>query len=319
MSKFGINLTIVCAFILIFICVMHLIIKNSRKKQFYLKIGLTFFSIFWIAYFLIMRWVPNLETLLNYGGLKNLYMNVNGNEYQYSFIISKVFLMDLCPFMSIFLPITIIISNRQMNIAKIFAPIGFFCGFITVFFGCTQNSLGNNSLGQYIFAGIGINKLYFLMHFVLMVLSLIILLNYARFNLLDYFLMLLFLALYLSAVEILVQVFHVTNNATGLVKGDWFNFTVGINVIGTAEYGTVADFFPNVSYPGLMYLSYFLVWLALSITVIIKYFLTFFTPNKQRFISLNITWYKKYQKHLQQQQLLSSLTTSLTQIEQRKK
>lgn len=294
MTTLGTGLVIFCSLLIILICIIHYFWKNSLQKQKLLKVILTFLSIFWIAYFTVIRWVPNIQEIINNGGINNLLENLNYNQYEYSFLISKVLLLDLCPFMSLAMSVAIIFSNKQMNLARIIAPIGLFCGFITIYFGCSQDELDGNNFAQYLFIGIGKNKLYFLMHFYLLVVSLIILLNYKRFNLINYLEMLIFLSLYLLTVYGFVKRFNLTNNVTGLVYGDWYPIYYGISNAVIPEYGSIANIFPNITYPGIMYLSYFFVWLILTIIVIVKYFLTFFSLNKINLINVNMFWYKKH-------------------------
>lgn len=287
MTKLGTGLVIFTSLFIGLICLVHLLWKPSSSKRKMIYYALTFFSIWWIVYFIVMRWAIDINLLITSGGISQV--QITESQYTYSFMVSKVLLLDLCPFMSFAFPLCIIISGPRLKIARTLAPVAIFCGLITIYFGCSQDDLGQASLAQYLFVGIGQNKLYYLMHFVILVLGVIVLLNGPRFTWQAWLSIQAFLIIYLLYVFTCMKTLYLTNNVTGLAQGDWYPF---YSSNGFAQYQAVAELFNNMPYPNIMWLSYFLVWLFLMFLIIAKHFLTYDYVNKVNFINTNVYWYK---------------------------
>ena len=285
MTSLGLGLVLFTTFCLIGVSIIHLLIKGSRLKQRILYVCLSVFSVAWIIYFIVLRWSININELIELGGINQV---LEGQTiYRASFLISKTFLLDLCPFMGLIFPICIIISGPSLKIARTIAPIAFFGGMITIYFGCAFDELDGASLPEYIFKGVFPNHLYFLLHFVILMLGWIVYLNSPRFTWKSVLGIHIFLIGYLLYVFIFVKVYGLTNNVTGEAYGDWF-----ATPDGYAQYGSVSSFI-NLDYPAIMWVSYLLVWSFLMTMIVLKHFLTFNHLYKLNFINLNIYWYKK--------------------------
>lgn len=287
MTKLGTGLVIFTSLFIVLICIIHWLWKPSSNKRKLVYWMLSIFCIWWMVYFITMRWAVDIDHLIDAGGINQI--QISQTQYTYSFMISKVLLLDLCPFMSLFFPFCIVISGKELKLARMLAPVTIFCGLITIYFGCSQDDLGEASLAQYLFVGIGNNKLYYLMHFVILVLGVIVLLNGRRFTWKAWLGIQGFLIAYLLYVLIFVKTLHLTNNVTGLAYGDWYPFPSSNSF---AQYNTVAQVFNNMPFPNIMWLSYFLVWLFLMLLITAKHFLTFDYHNKVNFINTNVYWYK---------------------------
>ena len=291
MTSLGLGLVLFTIAMMVLICILHWFIKPSIKKQRILYASLVLFSIAWIIYFIVLRWSFNIQNLIDEGGIPGSKDQLNWfeiNSYRYSYMISKVLLLDLCPFMALVFPITIIISGPSLKIARTIAPAAMFGGFITVFFGCAFDSLDETSLAEYIFIGAGNNKLYFLMHFIILILGLIVYLNSPRFTWKSTLAFHLFMIGYLLYVFILMKTLNLTNNVTGEAYGDWFPIGGG-----QPEYGAVVEFLP-LDYPSIMWVSYLLIWIVFILLIVGKHFATQNPTYKLNFINLNIVWYKKH-------------------------
>lgn len=188
---------------------------------FYLSI-----SLIGIPYFIILRWIPDLKNWLNNDG-QNYFGGID-------VVKSKVLLLDMCPFLAIFLPIALIIDKKRNWVSSIsyFAIVG---GGITIFGQIMFEKIGENGDShlknvewwEYIF----LNKLYFIMHFYIFILSIIIIMNSKSVNIMRLSIAHIYAICYFSYVTIMMFCLDINWNVTGLTFNDW-NYKGQYEVIG---------------------------------------------------------------------------------------
>ncbi|MGL4343102.1 MAG: DUF5378 family protein [Metamycoplasmataceae bacterium] len=213
-------------------------------------------SIFFLTYFLAFRWLNDLSLF------------IEGQRYSIS--ISKVFLLDMCPFLGVFIPLSLIFDKTK-NVAKVVAPFGVVGAGITIFGQISTETLMNNQGNannwvEYLF----FNKLYFFMHFYILILSILILLNSKTFTIKSVIMSHMYAVLYFTYIIIFIYGWGVDTNATGLVAKDW--------IPGIGQYGVVSTLF-NLSFPVAPIVCFILVWLWICIMMFIKNLLTFDKEN----------------------------------------
>lgn len=268
-----------CALALLFI------VQPFLKINKYSYVVYLFVSIFWIIYYIAARWGQDIHTLVAAGGIQTLKHEYNSwNPYYYSFTVSKVLLLDMCPFMALILPFTIIFDYK-FKYAKNVAVFAFFGGFITILGGMYNQQLQpNETLAHFIFIGTGLNRIYFLMHFYLMMMGASILLIDMRFNLRDLLYVHIIGIGYMLYVLTISRTLDIVNNVTGLAYGDWLGVDHHL-----AEYGVVYDVFynwnHNLTWYDVMWISYFLVWCAIMLIILFKNILTKKDQNRIKFWS----------------------------------
>lgn len=166
-----------------------------------------------------------------------------------------------------------------------------FGGLITIFGGMYNQTLGpNESLAHFIFLGTNLNKIYFMMHFYLLVMGLSTILTNKSYRWNDVLTSHVIAISYLIYVYILVKFLDLTNNVTGLAYGDWLGLQ---NYIG--EYATVFTFFithfnKNLEWFQVMWISYFLVWLTVVIIMILKNVLVRSDDKRIKFWSYRVIY-----------------------------
>ncbi|MGL5520206.1 MAG: DUF5378 family protein [Metamycoplasmataceae bacterium] len=255
----GFYLAISTAILIIILFFVNPYIKKVTTNYYFYSIS----SIGCLVYFITYRWMGDIMELI---GL------IPSNLSQ-STLISKAFLLDLCPFISVALPLSLIF-DRTRNIAKVLALFGIVGSAITIYgqiifekLGPGENSYGTSSIIDYIF----FNNLYFAMHWYSLMLSFLVLINSKTFTIKSALSAHLFAAGYFSYIGIFISFFGVVNNATGLVEQDW-------NPIG-GQYGQVTKIF-NIPWPYTPILAFSLVWITILIFIFLKNFFTFDKTEK---------------------------------------
>lgn len=226
------------------------------------------------------RWGLDIANLIQAGGIQNIVHNLtNYNQYDYqlglnqpsSVLVSKAFLLDMCPFMCLCLALSFIVDKHKKAI-KVIAPWAIFGGAITLFGGVLFSELPPHlSLGEYIFVGQTSpnNRLYFIMHFYLFVFGIIGLVSAKRFSINDFLYSCLYASLYLIYVKIMVIYTHCEWNATGMVANDWYR----------GEYRAVYEVL-QLSFPAIQGVSYFGVFLVIVIMILLKSWICFDPAKK---------------------------------------
>lgn len=113
MTTLGIGLIVftICFSLLIIIVLPFLKVKRY-SYYIYLVINLA-----WLIYFLATRWGPYIKNLIDSGGIQYLKDNWSFlNPANYSVYVSKALLLDMCPFLGLVLPITIIFDRKWCSL-----------------------------------------------------------------------------------------------------------------------------------------------------------------------------------------------------------
>lgn len=237
--------------------------KVTKKYWFTFLISFVFLS-----YFLVFRYIPDFIQLVN-ADIENLKYQ---DQYTYSFYFSKVLLLDMCPLMAFLIPLSLIFDKTK-NFAKCIAPIGLVGSIITLYGGVIFDSdlklIKWDEFYKYIFFGTEndstMNRIYFMMHYMLLVISVHTLLNakqYTRWSLLG---SVIFYIIFIAYALILSRVLDITNNVTGLVEHDW--------LAPNGEYHVVYNMMP-MSFPGIVIFWYFVAAIANLIICWVKNYLT---------------------------------------------
>lgn len=243
---------IVSLLLVLFSSILIILFKKQIKKySFKYPFIIYFISVFCLLYFLIARYIPDLIDLIKYQNTNN-----NLNEYQNylkAVYLSKALLLDACPFIAMFLPLSIIF-NKQMDIAKHLAPLGIIGSWVTIFGQVIWDDIAMNDYLKYLFIGMVPNRLYFMMHWLSLLLSLYVLILCKHFNLKDLIFTFAFYIIWFVYMVILVLSFDIKYNATGLVANDWLDPIYG-------EYYKVYTFW-KLPYPIIT-----LFWYVIAIIV----------------------------------------------------
>ncbi len=269
----------------ILIFIIHPYIYKITKKYWFTCI----ISIVFLVYFIIFRYVPDLMIAIKEGSIPH----IGGEGYRYSFYASKTLLLDLCPLMMFLIPVALIVDPTK-NFAKILAPLGLMGAVVTLFGGVpfddAVTNLAWSDFWKYIFLGVdhdgSLNRLYFMMHYMLLIISLIALLNSSQYTKWSMFGAHVFFVAFLIYALTLSSTFNITNNVTGLVQNDWYGGGYGTY----NEYGTLYKMLP-MSFPGIVIFWYFIGAIAFYTICIIK---NYFTNDCFKLTSLNKKFYEKW-------------------------
>ena len=152
--------------------------KITGKYYFLAPLALIFF-----LYFFIVRYLPDASYAVHHlSELKEQAQNSNAfatdAQYRYSFYFSKVLLLDLCPLTMSLITLSLIVDPTK-NIAKVIAPLGMIGSVVTLFGGVpfdpAMKTLGWDQFVNYLFLGVSnddvTNRLYYMMHLMLLVIS----------------------------------------------------------------------------------------------------------------------------------------------------
>lgn len=193
----------------------HRFTKKLYSKYWFYSIV----SIIYLIYFIALRYSMNISDLISFN-INDYSPDIRG--YVRSFTLSKVFLLDLCPLMSLFLPLSLIIDKTR-NAAKVLSLFGLLGGFVTIFSNLIFVTNINVNIFQFIFIGESPNHLFFFSHYFIALLSLIVLSNSKKFNKWSVIGAILFFAIFVGYVLIISRIFKIQCNTTGLTEGDWYN------------------------------------------------------------------------------------------------
>ena len=215
MNYIGVLLLVISLISFLSVFAFHKFTKRLYSKYwFYLVV-----SIFYLTYFIIFRYSINIKEFINFN-IDDYSFNVK--EYARSFTFSKVFLLDLCPMMSILLPLSLIFDKTR-NVAKVFSLFGLLGGLVTIFSNLIFVKEINVNIFQFIFIGESPNYLFFFSHYFIALLSLIVLSNSKKFTKWSVLGTILFLFLFISYILIVSNSLSIKCNTTGLTEGDWYN------------------------------------------------------------------------------------------------
>lgn len=247
--------------IILLICLISigLLIFFHKQIRFYINhyyIILSVFALFILIYFICARYSLDVQSYLSY---KNDYNSIYRSMY-----LSKILLLDMCPLMAFLLPITSIFKKTR-KISLIFSPITIIGSSITIFGQIIFENVNMDQFAQYLFLGIGLNRMYFMMHFLTLILAIIILIINYKFNYRDCIYTFLFYLLWVFYVSLCTSSLDIKCNASGMVAYDW------ISPYG--QYHKVYLIWP-LAYPQIMFFWYFVVVFVNALIIFIKNVLT---------------------------------------------
>ncbi len=243
--------------------------KLFSNYYFYAILGIISFVYFWVA-----RQQENFMNLINHD--KEWRMNINGKPmdnkyftdlhdslYFRDIIFSKALFLDLCPFVA-FATCFGLVFDRKRNFVKIMAPYGFAGSVITIFFFLAKNELGAEmnyypvtEWWDFIFG----NKVFFTMHYFTLVIGLIVFLNTPGYSVRSLIGTIAFPTFYFIYVGIIVNVFDLNHDATGLVSGDW--------ELG-GQYYPVGQLIKIVGFPLFPMIAFGLVFSLILISIFLR-------------------------------------------------
>ena len=236
--------TITLVFILVIGYIFH---KKKWKWQWWYS---AIFAAGCLIYFIAGRWVTDFHELQS---IPHLTPQEVSEQFKPSYLISKVFLLDMCPCLLVIISAFAIVPffNR---VAYILAPIGLWTSCATLYL--AVSTYNSPLTWQFIFLGYSPNLLFFMMHYLLMCLSLILLLSVPRYKWHWMILAVLFILLYIVYVYIVKFITGANWNLTGLTKNDWIityqnviTPTEIIHHVDTGEYYALGHAL-GISWPG---------------------------------------------------------------------
>lgn len=229
--------------------------KIASKRGFWIGVGLFVF-----LYVFFGRQIQYLDPQLN-----KYLININ-DPYNTSLQLSRLLLLDLCPFFAIFAPISLMFKNKTW--AKVMAPFGIFGAAVTIFGQIIYeaNYVLPTQIWDYVFIGIGNNQLYFMMHYLSINLGMMILCWIKNWKWKDLIYCHGFALFYFSYVLIIVAVVpEIKSNTTGIIKSDW---------LPGGEYEGVSEFLNIKTYPEVMIVGYILSYISIFIIFLLRYYST---------------------------------------------
>lgn len=269
----------------IFIILFHYFVTLKYYKV-YIVVNSYWFSfgisVVWLIYFIVFRWAGDISILIEHAG--HLLQWKTDDYYNFSYSMSRVFLLDLCPMIGVILPIFLII-DKSKNMAKILCPFSIIGSIITIFFVVPFDRDVNINFWKYVFIGMHPNILIFFLHYINLMFAIFVLMNSKQFTKWSLISMILFMLLYFGYISIFIKFFGVGFNTTGLSKNDWFN---NINS-SFSEYGVVYKLLPI----GFPYAPIFWFSLATIVAYVIIYIKNRLTKDQTKKYDRKKRWYSE--------------------------
>lgn len=246
---FGTIVGIITLFLTIIVIIFAIILRIVNKLNITIKCLEIFLGIFGLAYFIVFRYYQDVINLIN---------NQN-SMFNISIYWSKVLLLDMCPFMYVFLNLCFIFDykNKLIKTACLWSIIG---SSITII-GSIWNVDYNGNPLVYIFLGSDEGQLYYFIHAYMLIFGTFFFVYNNRHRFVDVFVSHLLPSLYLIYVLIIVKTLNITQNATGLVEYDWVNTN--------GEYHLVYQLL-KLKFPQIQIVAYFLVWIEMIVLIILR-------------------------------------------------
>lgn len=249
----GLILTIITTLIIILIFVFN----HKTKKVFGSYWFYLITSIGFLIYFIFSRWLVDLKSWINHDD-KNYLGGID-------VVKSKVLLLDMCPFGFVVLS-TCLIFDYKRYFASAISYFGIVGGAVTIFGQIMFEGVGtgysswltlkNMSWAQYTFE----NQMYFMMHFYLLIMSIIVLLNSKSFNLSKIIVSHIYAITFFVYISIMVFTLDIKWNATGIVENDWSSF---------GEYSVLGSML-NLVWPWDPIVVFLFVWLLIVLLIFVR-------------------------------------------------
>lgn len=176
-------------------------------------------------------------------------------------LTSRQLLLDLCPFYALVAPPLYFLKNKMA--VKVMAPFGLFGALVTLGGGAIMNAdQYQNEFVKYVFLGVGGNQMYFMMHFLAMVLSLMTL-CWMRGWRVHYWLYMHGFAIFYYGYILIILAFmpSVQQNASGLLRIDWVS----------GEYLGVSAFLGVGQWPDVMIYGFVISYWTISLWFWLRY------------------------------------------------
>lgn len=201
---------------------------------------------------------------------------------------SRLLLLDLCPFYIIFGSLSLFLKKKK--IAQILAPFGFYGAAITLF-GQIIHDVGNpvnypRGIWIYIFVGYRGGELYFMIHYLSMLISLMVICwttNWKKTILIH---MHGFALFYFSYILIMVALIpKIMGNTTGVLEADWQQ---------DGEYSRVEQIL-KIKWPAVMIVGYIISYIVIAIVSLTRIGIEIWARSwrsKVHLRLLQLDWYK---------------------------
>ncbi len=274
----GLILTIITSLLII---VLFLI--NSKTKRLFSSYWFySIVSLGFLVYFIAYRWANDLKDL------------VDGNYHQYfggkDVLWSKVLLLDMCPFAFVTLSVSLII-DKSRTFASSISYFGIIGGAITIygqiaFEGVNAHdsswiaNVPSTTWWEYIF----LNQAYFLIHFYLLVMSIIVIMNSKGINIIKLIISHGYAIFFFSYISIIVFTMNIKWNATGIVPNDWSSF---------GEYGVLGSML-NLAWPWDPILVFIFVWILILFMMFIRNLMVLDSRYDTNDLIMIRSWKEKY-------------------------
>lgn len=275
MTYIGITLLLITTLSLLIIFIFNKYLKIVLRSYWFYSI----FSILFLVYFILLRYADNVETLIN----SKMKLIQFFDPYSYSFIYSKVLLLDLCPMISILLPLSLIFDKTR-NIAKVLSLFGIIGGFITIYGNMILIKQINIPLWEFILIGEQPNALMFSSHFLILILSIVVILNSTCYTKWSFSGVIVFFVAFISYVLIISSILDIQCNTTGLQPGDWYD--PNDNWFWYSQYGNLYKLIP-LSYEFCIVFWYTIAGIIISTIMVSKNWLN------NDFRNASTPWYRK--------------------------
>jgi len=169
MNLAGLGLAIMCLVLIAGQLVAHKFIKKvTNTYWFWLGIGL--FCLIWL---LVFRFVPAWQRYMEA-------TNLDGRYYSDAFVISKAWELDICPFMGLFMTVSVVVDPTR-KLARTAAPLALIGGILIVFIQMPFDDMAEFT-AHFIFLGDEPNNCYFFLHAVNLFFSIGVMLNSPKYT-----------------------------------------------------------------------------------------------------------------------------------------
>ncbi|MCV3754121.1 DUF5378 domain-containing protein [Ureaplasma zalophigenitalium] len=189
-----------------------------------------------LLYFILIRYSYDVNELITFQSRDPYYIQTH--HYQYSFRYSKVLLLDWCPCVMIILILLGIFDFKQ-HLIQYFGFVSFSLGLFTIIGMAFQKPITYEDAFEYTFVGLGNDRLYFMMHFFMVIFGLINFLRIRSIHKLGIIMAHLFLIGYIVYANILAYSLHIDYNVGGFKIGDWYAENV---YVSDAQFGVLASY-----------------------------------------------------------------------------
>ncbi|MCV3728744.1 DUF5378 domain-containing protein [Ureaplasma miroungigenitalium] len=226
-----------------------------------------------LLYFILIRYSYDAEQLVFLKTHSPIY--IQQHYYEYSFRMSKVLLLDWCPCVMMILILLGIFDYKQ-HLLQYFGFVSFSLGLFTIIGSAFQEPILYSDALEYTFIGLGNDRLYFMMHFFMVIFGLINYLRIQSINKIGIIMAHLFLIGYIAYANILAYSLHIDYNVGGFKIGDWYVHDWSLN---NAQFGVLASYLKLKWYYNLL-IMIAIVYFSISTLCTIHLLIVYRLQNK---------------------------------------